>query len=124
MLGVLVIYNEIPKEKILAPKAKRVFPKQKKYKRIKTEIKLTKSQKTLIKELKKSNTKTMNLDTISFDEINKDFSDLVEQKDEDICYDEISNILSSSSEESSSEHKNKCNKVKRPKKPFIGNVNF
>ena len=66
----------------------------------------------------------MNLDTISFDEINKDFSDLVEQKDEDICYDEISNILSSSSEESSSEHKNKCNNVKRPKKPFIGNVNF
>ena len=124
MLGVLVISNEIPKEKILAPKAKRVFPKQKKYKRIKTEIKLTKSQKALIKGLKKSNTKTMNLDTISFDEINKDFSDLVEQKDEDICYDEISNILSSSSEESSSEHKNKCNKVKRPKKPFIGNVNF
>ena len=124
MLGVLVISSEIPKEKILAPKAKRVFPKQKKYKRIKTEIKLTKSQKALIQGLRKSNTKTMNLDTISFDEINKDFSDLVEQKDEDICYDEISNILSSSSEESSSEHKNKCNKVKRPKKPFIGNVHF
>ena len=91
---------------------------------MKTEIELTKSQKALIKGLKKSNTKTMNLDTISFDEINKDFSDLVEQKDEDICYDEISNILSSSSEESSSENKNKCNEVKRPKKPFIGNVNF
>ena len=124
MLGVLVISSEIPKEKILAPKAKRVFPKQKKYKRIKTEIKLTKSQKALIKGLKKSNTKTMNLDTISFDEINKDFSDLVEQKDEDICYDEISNILSSSSDDSSSDIKNKCNEVKRPKKPFIGNVNF
>ena len=90
MLGVLVICNEIPKEKIL----------------------------------KKSNTKSMNLDFISFDEMNKDFSELIEQKDEDICYDEISNILSSSSEDSSLDNKNKRNQVKRPKKPFIGNVNF
>ena len=123
-MGVLIISNEIPKEKILAPKAKRVFPKQKKYKKLNTEKKLTKCQKALIKGLKKSNTKSMNLDFISFDEMNKDFSELIEQKDEDVCYDEISNILSSSSEESATDNKNKCNKVKRPKKPFIGNVHF
>ena len=124
MLGVLVICNEIPKEKILAPKAKRVFPKQKKYKRINTEKKLTKCQKALIKGLKKSNTKSMNLDFISFDEMNKDFSELIEQKDEDICCGGVSDVLSSSSEDSSLDNKNKCNQVKRPKKPFIGNVHF
>jgi hypothetical protein len=124
MMGVIIIANEIPKEKILAPKPKRVFPKQKKYKKKKNEKKLTKGQKALINGLRKSNTKTMNLDFISFEEINKDFNDLIEQQDEEICYDEISNILSSSSEESSSDNKNKIDIVKRPKKPFIGNVNF
>ena len=46
----------------------------------------TKSQKALIQGLRKSNTKTMNLDIISFEEINKDFNDLIEQQDEEICY--------------------------------------
>lgn len=49
----------------------------------------------------------MKLNFISFDEINKDFFESVEQKDENIFYDEISNILSSSSEESSLDNKNK-----------------
>ena len=123
-MGVIIIANEIPKEKILAPKPKRIFPKQKNYKKMKTKKKLTKSQKALIQGLRKSNTKTMNLDIISFEEINKDFNDLIEQQDEEICYDEISNIISSSSDESSSDNKNRVDKVKRPKKPFIGNVHF
>ena len=123
-MGVIIIANEIPKEKILAPKPKRIFPKQKNHKKMKTEKKLTKSQKALIQGLRKGNTKTMNLDIISFEEINKDFNDLIEQQDEEICYDEISNILSSSSDESSSDNKNRVDKVKRPKKPFIGNVHF
>ena len=123
-MEVLVVISKISEEKIFVPKPKRVKTKKEHHKKNKLSDKKYKHQLTLLKGLKSKNSKTMNLDFISFDEINKDFIDLNDKKEEEICYDEIYNILSSSSEDSTNNHKNKSERIKRPKKTSIGNVNF
>ena len=124
-MEVVTIYKEISEENIFAPKPKRLFPKNKKQKKSKSSrIKnVHQCQFDLLDDLKSDNTKEINLDSISVDEIEKDFKDLDEKTEEKICYEELSNILLSSSEESLSDNKTKKNDIiKRPKRPFIGNV--
>ncbi len=105
-LSVLNTESEI---KILIPKARRLIPNKKQHKK-----KISKNNKQKIG--KKANNfaeKSINLEDISFDEINNDFKALNEKSEEDLCYNELSNILSSSSDDSLSQ---KNLKVKRPKK--------
>ena len=105
-LSVLNTESEI---KILIPKARRLIPNKKQHKK-----KISKNNKQKIG--KKANNfaeKSVNLEDISLDEINNDFKALNEKSEEDLCYNELSNILSSSSDDSLSQ---KNLKVKRPKK--------
>ncbi len=105
-LSVLNTESEI---KILIPKARRLIPNKKQHKK-----KISKNNKQKIG--KKANNfaeKSINLEDISLDEINNDFKALNEKSEEDLCYNELSNILSSSSDDSLSQ---KNLKVKRPKK--------
>ena len=122
-MEVVVVISKLSEEKIFVPKPKRVKTK-KEHKKTKLSDKKYKHQLTLLKGLRSKNTKSVNLDFISFDEINRDFNDLKDKKDEEICYDEINNILSISSEDSTNNHKNKSEIIKRPKKTSIGNVNL
>ena len=70
----------------------------------------------------KNNEKPLNLEKISLEEINKDFMKWSLNLEEEKCYDEISNILSSSTKDVSFESQNKeTKKVKRPKNK---NVDF
>ena len=123
-MEVVVVISKLSEEKIFVPKAKRVKTKKEHHKNNKLSDKKNKHQLTLLKGLRSKNTKSMNLDFISFDEINRDFNDLRNKNEEEICYDEINNILSSSSEDSTNNHKNKSEIIKRPKKTSIGNVNL
>ena len=124
----IIILSDIPSEKILAPKPKRLFPKKKHLKRKKVSCKMITHQINLLGDLKtekEEGLKLIKLDSISFDEINDDFKALEEKTEEEICYKELSNILSSSSEDFSSDDKSrKTDKVKRPKKPTERNVLF
>jgi hypothetical protein len=111
-LSVLNTESEI---KILIPKARRLIPNKKQHKK-----KISKNNKQKIG--KKANNlaeKSINLEDISLDEINNDFKALNEKSEEELCYNELSNILSSSSSSDDSLSNNKTQKnlkVKRPKK--------
>ena len=81
----LIICNDISKDKILIPKAKRVVPKQKHQKRKKIATNKAQKRKLEINELQKE--KIINLDFITLDEINKDFNNLTDKLEEEICLD-------------------------------------
>ena len=104
-LSVLNTESEI---KILIPKARRLIPNKKQHKK-----KISKNNKQKIGKKANFAEKSINLEDISLDEINNDFKALNEKSEEDLCYNELSNILSSSSDDSLSQ---KNLKVKRPKK--------
>ena len=110
----LIIWNDITKDKILIPKTKSVVPKQKHQKRKKISTNKAQKRKLEINELQKE--KIINLDFITLDEINKDFNNLTDKLEEEICYEEILNFISSSSDESSIDFNIKDDIVKRPKK--------
>ena len=121
----VIVISDTPAEKILAPKPRRLNHKKKSYKRIKTSYKMVSHQINLLNDLKGGITKEINLDSISLDEMDKDFKILEEKTEEEICYNELSNILSSSSEDFSTDSKHKKeNEIKRPKKPTERNVLF
>ena len=120
----VIVISDTPAEKILAPKPRRLNHKKKSYKRIKTSYKMVSHQINLLNDLK-GEIKEINLDSISLDEMDKDFKILEEKTEEEICYNELSNILSSSSEDFSTDSKHKKeNEIKRPKKPTERNVLF
>ena len=120
----IIVISDTPAEKILAPKPRRLNHKKKSYKRIKTSYKMVSHQINLLNDLK-GEIKEINLDSISLDEMDKDFKVLEEKTEEEICYNELSNILSSSSEDFSTDSKHrKDDKIKRPKKPTERNVLF
>ena len=120
----VIVISDTPAEKILAPKPRRLNHKKKSYKRIKTSYKMFSHQINLLNDLK-GEIKEINLDSISLDEMDKDFKVLEEKTEEEICYNELSNILSSSSEDFSTDSKQrKDDKIKRPKKPTERNVLF
>ena len=112
----LTICDDVSEEKIFTPKARRICPKQKKFKR-QISSDTTNFKFNSIKDSRISlNEKSLNLDKISLDEINNDFKKWSVNLEEEECYDEISNILSSSTKSSSFESQNeKIKKVKRPK---------
>ena len=118
MEGIIVL-SCTPVEKILVPKPKRLFPQKKHLKRKKVSCKKVFHQLNLLDDLKTENEKIIKLDSISFDEINDDFKALEQKTEEEICYKELSNILSSTSEDFSSD-----DKIKRPKKSTERNVLF
>ena len=121
----IMIINYIPTEKILAPKPRRLIHRKKNFKRKNISKKALIHRLNIFDDLKKGNAKEINLDFISFDEIKEDFKILDEKMEEKICYDELNNILSHSSDDSSNYIKNKENdKIKRPKKPIERNVLF
>ena len=120
----VIVISDTPAEKILAPKPRRLNHKKKSYKRIKTSYKMVSHQINLLNDLK-GEIKEINLDSISLDEMDKDFKVLEEKTEEEICYNELSNILSSYSEDFSTDSKHKKDdKIKRPKKPTERNVLF
>ena len=120
----VIVISDTPAEKILAPKPRRLNHKKKSYKRIKTSYKMVSHQINLLNDLK-GEIKEINLDSISLDEMDKDFKVLEQKTEEEICYNELSNILSSSSEDFSTDSKQrKDDKIKRPKKPTERNVLF
>ena len=100
----VIVISDTPAEKILAPKPRRLNHKKKSYKRIKTSYKMVSHQINLLNDLK-GEIKEINLDSISLDEMDKDFKVLEEKTEEEICYNELSNILSSSSEDFSTDSK-------------------
>ena len=118
----LTICDDVSEEKIFTPKARRICPKQKKFKR-QISSDSTSFKFNSIKDSHISlNEKSLNLDKISLDEINNDFKKWSVNLEEEECYDEISNILSSSTKDVSFESQNKeTKKVKRPKNK---NVDF
>ena len=109
----LSVLNTESETKILIPKARRLIPNKKQHKK-----KISKNNKQKIsKKVNNLVEKSINLEDISLDEINNDFKALNEKSEEELCYDELSNILSSSSDDSLSNNKTQKNlKVKRPKK--------
>ena len=120
----VIVISDTPAEKILAPKPRRLNHKKKTYKRIKTSYNMVSHQINLLNDLK-GEIKEINLDSISLDEMDKDFKVLEEKTEEEICYNELSNILSSSSEDFSTDSKQrKDDKIKTPKKPTERNVLF
>ena len=121
----IIIINFTPSEKILAPKPRRLVHKKKNLKRKNISKKAFIRQLDVLDDLKNEKEKEINLDSISFDEIKEDFKVLDEKLEEKICYDELNIILSSSSEGSSLDIKDKKNnKIKRPKRPIERNVLF
>ena len=118
----LTVCDEVSEEKIFTPKARRMFPKKKKFKR-QVSSDDDNFKFTNIKSSTMSlNEKSLNLEKISLEEINKDFMKWSLNLEEEKCYDEISNILSSSTKDVSFESQNKeTKKVKRPKNK---NVDF
>ena len=114
----ITICNELPKEKIFAPKAKRLFPKNKnsKIKKSSKRNKYNLPPMNISTDFSSDNEKEINLDNISFDEINKDFETLNEKLEENKCYDEIFNILKYSYQDENSDIKIHFDyDVKRPK---------
>ena len=124
-MKVIDINDDIPEEKIYTPKARRINPQNNKFKMHKS---LNSSNSCHFKSLKNSvnsNEKSFNLDNISLEEINEDFFKWNENLDEEICYDELSNILSCSTKDCSFSSQNTINKiVKRPGGPINKNVEF
>ena len=117
----LIICDEVSEEKIFTPKARRICPKQKKFKR------QISSDSTNFKFNSKDshislNEKSLNLDKISLDEINNDFLKWSLNLEEEECYDEIRDILSSSTKSSSFESENK--KIKKVERPKNKNVEY
>ena len=118
----LTVCDEVSEEKIFTPKARRMFPKKKKFKRQVSSdddnFKFTNIKSSTMN----LNEKSLNLEKISLEEINKDFMKWSLNLEEEKCYDEINNILSSSTKDVSFESQNKeTKKVKRPKNK---NVDF
>ena len=118
----LTVCDEVSEEKIFTPKARRMFPKTKKFKR-QVSSDDDNFKFTNIKSSTMSlNEKSLNLEKISLEEINKDFMKWSLNLEEEKCYDEINNILSSSTKDVSFESQNK--KIKKIKRPKNKNVDF
>ena len=123
-MKVLTIFDDVPEEKIFTPKARRLFPKQKKCKKKSTSNKIN-FKFNLTKSTENLSEKSLNLDKISLEEINKDFSDWSQSLEEEECFDEINTILSSSTKDCSSDLElNKYKLIKRPNSPKDENVKF
>ena len=121
----VIIVSDTPAEKILAPKPRRLIHKKKNHKKLKGSYNKLSHQINLLNDLKGEITKEINLDSISLDEMDKDFKILEQKTEEEICYNEISNIISSSSEDFSTDSKLKEDyEIKRPKKPTEKDVLF
>ena len=120
-MKVLTIFDDVPEEKIITPKARRLAPKQKIFKKKKSSNKI--KIKSIKNTIKNFNENSLNLEKISIEEINKDFLAWSQNLEEEECYDEIKSILSSSTKDNSFEsEKNK--KIKRPHCPIEKNVEF
>ena len=122
----LTLYDDIPEEeKIFTPKARRIIPKKNKFKRYDS-IDSNNFKFVTIKNSTNTNEKSMDLEKISLEEINKDFQFWNESLDEEKCYDEISNILSSSTKDCSfnSQYKKTKKIIERPNCPMDKNLNF
>ena len=118
----LTVCDDVSEEKIFTPKARRMFPKKKKFKRQISSDDDNFKFTTIKSSTMSLNEKSLNLEKISLEEINKDFMKWSINLEEEKCYDEISNILSSSTKDVSFESQNKeTKKVKRPKNK---NVDF
>ena len=116
-MKVLTIFDDVPEEKIITPKARRLFPKKKKCKKNSTSNKFN-FKFNATKSIENLCEKSLNLDKISLEEINKDFSDWSQSLEEEECFDEINNILSNSTKDCSSDLElNKTKLIKRPNYP-------
>ena len=82
-------------KKIFTPTARRMYPKQKKSKRQISDDSVDFKFNTIKSSTISLNEKSLNFEKISLDEINKDFLKWSLNIEEEKCYDEISNILSS-----------------------------
>ena len=118
----LTVCDDVSEEKIFTPKARRMFPKKKKFKRQVSSDDDNFKSNTIKSSTMSLNEKPLNLGKISLEEINKDFMKWSLNLEEEKCYDEINNILSSSTKDVSFESQNK--KIKKVKRPKNKNVDF
>ena len=118
----LTVCDDVSEEKIFTPKARRMFPKKKKFKRQVSSDDDNFKSNTIKSSTMSINEKPLNLEKISLEEINKDFMKWSLNLEEEKCYDEINNILSSSTKDVSFESQNK--KIKKIKRPKNKNVDF
>ena len=98
------------------------FQKKKKFKRQVSSDDDNFKSNTIKSSTMSINEKPLNLEKISLEEINKDFMKWSLNLEEEKCYDEINNILSSSTKDVSFESQNK--KIKKIKRPKNKNVDF
>ena len=121
-MKVITICDDVTEEKIYTPKARRINQPKNKFKRHDSSD-LTNDLKHMSLKNSTNSQKSFNLDKISLEEINKDFSMWNEGSDEEKCYDEISNILSSSTKDCSFNSQcKKTKKIQRPNCPINRNV--
>ena len=130
-MEVLTIFADIPPEKIFTPKARRIFPKQNQFERRTSSDSDQFKSITIKKSTSIINDKSINLDKISLDEINKDFLEWNQNLDEEKCFNEINSILSNSTKDCSFDNQyKKINKIERPNCPidkkyeFFENINI
>ena len=65
-----------------------------------------------------------NLDNISIEEINNDFFNYGENLDEELCHNELLNIINSPENNNSDSDNESIPKIKRCKKPYEKNIEF
>ena len=110
----MLVYGDLSEEKILVPKPIRKFNHCKNNKR-KKQREYFKNQELIFNDI--SINKKFDLENISIDEINNDFLSLASNsEEEEECFNELSKILFSFSEEKSLNiHLPKQNKIIKPK---------
>ena len=127
-MNVITIFDDVPEEKIFTPKARRLVPQKKKFKRTTSSDNDNFKFNSLKSSTSSFNEKSLNLDKISIEEINEDFLSWNQNLEEIECYEEINNILSCSTKDSSFDSQSKKNKknkkIERPICPKDKNVEF
>ena len=122
-MKVLTIFDDVPEKKIFTPKTRRLFPKQKKLKRKTSSDNDNFKFNTIKISETKCKEKILDLEKITIDEINKDFLACCQSLEEEKFYDEINNILSCSTKDTSFDCEfKKTYKIKRPNCPIDKNV--
>ena len=124
-MEVITIFDDVPEEKIFTPKARRLVPQKKKFKRTTSSDNDNVKFNSLKNSTSTFNEKSLNLDKISIEEINEDFLSWSQNLEEEECFEEINNILSCSTKDCSFDSQNKKNKkIQRPICPKDKNIEF
>ena len=124
-MNVITIFDDVPEEKIFTPKARRLVPQKKKFKRTTSSDNDSFKFNSLKNSTSSFNEKSLNLEKISIEEINEDFLSWSQNLEEEECYEEINNIFLCSTKDSSFDSQTKKHKkIQRPICPKDKNAYF